>query len=72
MSNRTYVVTKDTDGMGRETVVYAGDNANEAKRVRDAEFEPSKGFGHPTLETFIEVWRDGERKFVTREHPLKV
>jgi hypothetical protein len=65
---RTYVVTKDTDGLGRHQVIYAGQDADEAKRIADAERETGT---IPRLETFIEVWVEGENQFTTREHPTK-
>jgi hypothetical protein len=65
---RTYVVTKDTDGLGRNKVMYAGQDADEAKRIADVERETDST---PRLETFIEVWVEGEHQFVTREHPTK-
>lgn len=62
----TYVVTKDTDGLNRIKTIYAGQDADEAKRVADGGRETDNT---PKLETFIEVWEDGEQQYVTREHP---
>lgn len=68
MSETTYVVEKQLDRMGREKVVYAGQDADEAKRLADDLRIPRDTADGPR-ETFIHVWRGGEHQYVTREHP---
>lgn len=67
---RTYVVTKDMDSMGRKKVIYAGQDADRAKEIRDDRYDEEEApIGKRVYATFIEVWEDGEHQFTTREHP---
>jgi hypothetical protein len=68
MAERTYVVEKEQDRMGRHNTVYAGQNADKAKEIADDLYVPRDAAGGP-LETFIHVWENGEHQFCTREHP---
>lgn len=68
MTERTYVVQKEQDRMGRHSTVYAGQDADKAKEVADNSRVP-RGAADGPLETFIHVWEDGEHQFCTQEHP---
>ena len=64
----TYVVEKQKNRRGDETVVYAGQDADKAKEICDDLYVSRNESGGP-LETFIHVWEDGEHQYVTRAHP---
>jgi len=70
MSERTYVVEKDKDGMGRRITVYAGQDADEAKSIAD-DFRVPRDAPNGPKETFIHVWKNGEHQYTTRENPTK-
>lgn len=65
---RTYVVTKQQDRMGREKVVYAGQDVQQAADLCEDLYVPRTEPSGP-LETFIHVWEDGEHQYCTRTHP---
>lgn len=66
MASKTYVVEEQLDKMGREKVVYAGQDADEACRVLENSGVPREQ-KHGPLHAFIHVWEGGEHQFCTRD-----
>lgn len=67
MSDKTYVVRKEQDRMGRYTTIYAGQDADKATDVANDFRVERDAFGKPK-EMFIEVWQNGEHQYTTRGH----
>lgn len=66
MTDRTYVVQKEQDRMGKHNVVYAGQDADTAEELANDLRVPRDAGGGP-LDTFIHVWEGGKHQFCTRD-----